>query len=528
VPIEIAGAGGGVLTEPERRADGAPRPGAREPEDEAGDREEGEGEIGEAVDQFAARAGGLAAEAEVAVPTDHGLHERGGGAGAGFAEFAGVRIKVIRTAAGGEEGDGGGRIALDDERGGAGVGLRGAEAGLELGEGEAERGGGGRGDGAGIAFGPGDELFLEGEGGAGETQEADQGAADEAGGEVEPKENGAKRHEKRRERAQGAVVPGLTRRAEHRFGPPERNGGGRKNQACRATRKRPRMARARKATRRNFVSSVRRCGGASMAAAAVGRLEFVGGAEVEIAAGGGVDAVGADAGVVVFVEEVVQAAAMRRSGNPGTRHSAVRSQTAEAGTWRWAVLLSSAKLSAERVPVRASLRAAPRVKARPVRTTWRGAYCGVRTAAGALGELGVEEESVGEDVERGAIAAGGGGRGAAGEEVVADGEFGAAVDGAADVGDGGEAAGERGAADLVVERELEEAGVEDEAGGGLGAVAELDLHGAALGEVGVDDGGGGIGDGVGEDEGAVALGGVEDKELSVESERVERRLGPRS
>ena len=77
---------------------------------------------------------------------------------------------------------------INEPRGGAGVGLRGAEAGLELGEGEAGRGGGGRGDGAGIAFGPGDELFLEGEGGAGEAHDRDGEAGDEAGDEVEPEE----------------------------------------------------------------------------------------------------------------------------------------------------------------------------------------------------------------------------------------------------------------------------------------------------------------------------------------------------
>jgi hypothetical protein len=61
-------------------------------------------------------------------------------------------------------------------------------AGGELCEWEARGARGGRGDLAGVAFGPGDELFLEGEDGAGEAHDRDGEAGDEAGDEVEPEE----------------------------------------------------------------------------------------------------------------------------------------------------------------------------------------------------------------------------------------------------------------------------------------------------------------------------------------------------
>ena len=62
---------------------------------------------------------------------------------------------------------------------------------------------------------------------------------------------------------------------------------------------------------------------------------------------------------------------------------------------------------------------------------------------------------------------------------------------------------------MVFEIEVEETCVDDETGGGLAAPTELRLQGAAGGEVGVDERGGAVGDGLGEDERAVTFGNVE-------------------
>lgn len=76
---------------------------------------------------------------------------------------------------------------------GAGLGLGGAEARAEFVEREAGGTGGRCGDVAGVAFGPCDELFLEGEDGAGEAHDCNDEAGDEPGDEVDP-EHGLAKH----------------------------------------------------------------------------------------------------------------------------------------------------------------------------------------------------------------------------------------------------------------------------------------------------------------------------------------------
>ena len=193
VPVKLAGFRCRVLAEPDDRGDGAPRPAARHPQVESRDGEEGEGEVADAGDEFAARAALLAVEAKVAVEVGHGAHERREGRRVGLANFAGVRIDVKGGAATGHEGDRSEWIRGDDEALGAGLGLGGAEARAEFVEREAGGTGGRRGDLAGVAFGPCDELLLEGEDGAGEAHDCNDEAGDEPGDEVDP-EHGLAKH----------------------------------------------------------------------------------------------------------------------------------------------------------------------------------------------------------------------------------------------------------------------------------------------------------------------------------------------
>ena len=110
-----------------------------------------------------------------------------------MANVAGVRIDVKGGAATGDKGDCREWIRGDDEALGAGLGLGGAEARAEFVERKAGGTGRRRGDLAGVTFGPRDELFLEGEDGAGEAHDCDDEAGDEPGDEVDP-EHGLAKH----------------------------------------------------------------------------------------------------------------------------------------------------------------------------------------------------------------------------------------------------------------------------------------------------------------------------------------------
>ena len=176
------------------------------------------------------------------------------------------------------------------------------------------------------------------------------------------------------------------------------------------------------------------------------QLTFKGGTEVDVAAGGGVDAVVADAAVVVLVEEVVHPAdeADGRTRNAPLGGEVGDGVSGDRASWRVAVVGKTG--GGEGGGERDFERGSPGINNAGAKDVV-GGVLGSAVAIGPGAESGVEQESVDVEAEPGGLgrknsaATGSGRTGAAGEHVVGDAELGPTVDGASDVDQSREPAG---------------------------------------------------------------------------------------